>query len=562
MIEFDIWQWEPDTTAEPEITVANEASMASLSEAPDYIVWPWADPQITRRFRFTWITQADLALAKAFWAAKGGSAAAFLLPSWEREITLAGTPTPGQYLEVEGINWLASFPIHHPDGPGRYIYCHCPENGFWASRVVGAVDYTPSTTLLELETPLPWVPVDYAITGFLYVVRFADDEAEFVQFHPEIATAEFAFVSTRQRILKEEERTPVDGIFLEASRPLALGSAEPVEPPQYDMTVAYTWGPKNWRVYQNANYEEAWAGWLGTNSVRLGKFAPGEVAPPDDGLGFASPLFTGTLATTHLSLAFDQNGFEAFSWQSGPGVASVRRLVNGVIQTFTFPGFEPILFFNGNIAIEDRLLGESELVCYYRKPGYALLFARIMRDNFNIEYVAAQIPFIPVKLLDVIFDRDARTYSVRFVDVGWRTTLATSSPYPEPPPIPPDPFVPFALDPYYTASEVALYGRYQDSIVQVILEPDRAGSEAALTGDYTLSSNPGDLDRENSGAEASMYGLYQDSIVRVITTDPAQASVAIAPASNYSLGIASGGTMTEYPSASVSIAPLSSYSTT
>lgn len=570
MIEYDIWPHQPDTTGEPVQRVFTEADVLNIAQARAFITWPWPDPVRVLNFRFTFLTEPQTTAAKRFFSDKGGAAEAFLLPSWERDITLAADPAPGaQYLEVVGSNWLDSYPIHHPDGPGRYMFAFCPTNGFWASRIVEVSEASPTTTTLELETPIPWTPAADAIIGWLLVVRFTEDEQEWTQYSPNTATAEMSFTTTRQRILKEEEDQAADGIALEASAPLKFASAEVGEPPMSDMTVAYAYGPKNYRVTQNANYEQSWAGWVGTSTIRLGRYEPGDIEPPDDAEGFPCPLFaTGTAptTTTHLSLSFDQNGYEAFAWQHDATTAKIRRLVNGIIRTYTFPGIDPILFFNGSIAIEARLEGESEIVCYYRKPGYALLFARIMRDNFGIEYIAAGVPFIPIKLLDVIFDRDARNYTVRYVDVGWRTISLRSQNYPVPPPIPPDPYVAFYLDP--EEAPAALYispsSNYTDSIVRSPTIHEDAPAVLTITpaSNYEFASSPGFLDPEFSIGTLTIAdkSIYFDAVVKPPgIAESGAATLTIRTDSEYKNGIADGGLVAESGPATLTITSQSSY---
>lgn len=580
-IEYEIFQHEPDTSETPTARWMQASDVLNIATAPEFIAWPDSDPQQALTFRYTFDTRNPLLSAKDFFSRHGGSAVPFLLPSWERQITPAEIPTTGAVqVEVVGTDWLANYPVHHPDGPGRYAFVFDPVGGFHGFRITDAEPFTPSTSMLTIEQPLPFTPTEEAIWGWLYAVRFASDEAEWEHYHPQRATIQFSFITTRQRFTKDETAY-TEALEIYASLPLSQIIAEQGLPPAFRYDVAYATGPQNLRLNQSANFTQRWAAWFSTAGVRLGRFDDGEITPPDDTEGSPCDMFTGPVDSKHISLAFDQNGWECIAWQHDTTTAKLRKYTNGILTTYTWAGICPVMFYNGNIAIQDRLDGESDVFAYYMKPGQAILFARVQRNAFAIEYKAALLPLLPIYLISADHDLDAKIYNVTFIDSGWRVCRAVCEPYPDPPEIPPDPYVQLFLDDAaeFSASVVPLndgYGsQYQDGIVNAF--QGNEGQEAAAVGatlplsdvepydplskyESAGSLPPPELtDPMGLGIAVLSTSKYELGIMEALPPGEAAAvGVAILTAS-YTLAIADGGLVEEAAPLSISILPSSFY---
>lgn len=514
-IEYEIFDHEPDTSETPTARWMQAVDALALAPFRDFVAWPDEDPQRAYSYRFSFTERNPILAAKDFFSRHGGSAKPFLLPSWERDITPAEIPTAGALqIEVEGTDWLDSYPIHHPDGPGRYAFIFDVENGFHAFRITAAEPEAPTTTMLTIEQALPFTPSADALYGWLYVARFASDEAEWEHFAPQKCSIALGFITTRQRITKDETGN-ADGLEIYASQPIEEIEAAQGEPPLSRFDICEVVGPVNFRVAQNATFATEWAAWIATDGVRLAKIAAGTVTPPTTAYGFKSDLFSSAPATKHISLAFDQTGYEVIAWQHNDTTARIRKKTSGVVQTYEFTGNDPILFFNGTVAIEARLDGLSDVVCYYRKPGESVIFARYQRDAFDTEYKAAGVPFLPIALLKADFDDTARTFGVLYIDNGWRTCRTVCTPYPEPPPIPPDPYVTIELD----RDSVGVGGEITDlqdeyAIIEPPIIQEAAASAAGISDIESENVAPPPTDfTEEPGSAGSIADISYEVVI-------------------------------------------------
>lgn len=528
-IEFEIFQHEPDATESPTVRWMQAADALTVSPFREFIAWPDEDPQRAYTFRYSFTERNPLLAAKDFFSRHGGSAKAFLLPSWERDWTPAEIPAAGATeIEVEGSDWLDSYPIHHPDGPGRYAYIFDTENGFHAFRITAAAPAAPSTTLLTIEQALPFTPAADALYGWLHVARFAGDDAEWMHHAPQAATVEFGFITTRQRIVKDENGN-ADGLTIYASQPMNEVNAEQAEPPLSRFDICETLGPVNFRVSQFATFATEWSAWIATDGVRLGKYAAGTITPPTTGYGFLSDMFSSAPDTKHISLAFDQTGYEVIAWQHDTTTAKVRKKTSGVVTTYEFTGNDPVLFYNGTVAVDARLDGSSDVVCYYRKPGESIIFARYQRDAFGVEYKAAGVPFLPIALLKATFDDIARTFTVFYIDNGWRVCQTPCDAYPPPPTIPPDPYVTLELD-RDAVGVAAELPNFEDEYA--IIEPPTISEEAAAAASLSdfesenIAPPPTDFSEAPGGA-ASLSDIAYEVIISASAT-PQESAAALA----------------------------------
>lgn len=528
-IEFEIFQHEPDTTETPTVRWMQAADALTVSPFREFMAWPDEDPQRAYSFRYSFTERNPLLSAKDFFSRHGGSAKAFLLPSWERDWTPAEIPAAGAVeIEVEGTDWLDTYPIHHPDGPGRYAFIFDTTHGFHAFRITAAVPEGPGTTMLSIEQALPFTPTAEALYGWLYVARFAGDDAEWQHYAPHRATIQIGFITTRQRIVKDENGN-ADGATIYASQPIMEVDALQGEPDFARFDVAYQWGPVNLRITQSATFATRWAAWIASDGVRLLKNATdGDIFPPDTSQGFLCDLFTAAPATDRISLAFDQTGYEVIGWQHDATNIKVRKKTGAVITTYTFAGKDPVLFFNGIVAIADRLDGDSDVVCYYRKPGESVIFARYQRDNFGIEYKAAGVPFLPILLLFADHNEADRTFSVHYIDNGWRQCSAVCNAYPEPPEIPPDPYV--SLEIFEAVEAAASLLDCQDEYA--IIEPpailESAAAEAMISDFESENVAPPPTDFSEPTSAAASLGDIAYEVVIVSSAPPQEEAGALA----------------------------------
>ena len=130
-------------------------------------------------------------------------------------------------------------------------------------------------------------------------------------------------------------------------------------------------------------YETRWMAVLDGGLVYYGRVDGALVQAP---LGlFPTPLPD---TATHIALSFDANARPAFAYEV-EGTIYVRRYVAEVPTTYSWPGTNPCLFFNGILNYVDT---DTDVVCYYLSVEGGSLYARFQRENFGTENLVIEDP--------------------------------------------------------------------------------------------------------------------------------------------------------------------------
>lgn len=141
-------------------------------------------------------------------------------------------------------------------------------------------------------------------------------------------------------------------------------------------------GPENFAVPDWPDqYFTRWVLWRASDGVRYAKATPGFV--PADGAGTLSGLFDGDLDYTALSGGFDQNGRLVVAVQRAAGEIELRRFQAGNPTAFTWSGFSPRVWYNGELEYE---VSNTDVVCFYLPEAGDKILVRVQRDNYGIEY--------------------------------------------------------------------------------------------------------------------------------------------------------------------------------
>lgn len=435
MIEFDIWTHVPDFTTNPKEARVGRPDIIAISNAPEFISFPESRVERILVFGFAWDVVRDWTLAKQFWSEKGGRAEVFLLPSWQRDLTPVAMPTAGAYeITVNHADYAAAFlSTTRRDEVGRYIFAYDSTNGLQVLKALSAAVVTGGSTITT-EQAFAFTPEREAIIGFALLVRFDDDETDWQSLDPSHVRTELTFRTTRESTLTADDGELLEGV----ARYQSLGFSvfeQTVEATPVRHNVAEVLGPLNRGISQNGTYSVLWAGWPSTSGMRLLKNAtPGAIVPPNEVDGSPSSYFTAAITTEHVTLAFDQTAYEVFAWHSAANVITLKSYVT----TLSFAGFAPSLFYNGQVNIQARIDGLTDVVCYYLKKGSSGLWARFQRDNFATEYLLGGYPTRPFYLLNHTVD--GLVHSMIAIDEGYRK-MRLDATYPAQPAPLPDPYV-------------------------------------------------------------------------------------------------------------------------
>lgn len=508
MIEYDIWTHVPDFTTNPREARAGHLDVQNFANAPEFVSFPETRVERLMYFSFAWDVVRDFTLAKQFWAEKGGRAEVFLLPSWQRNLTPVSLPASGSYtLTVTHADYASAYlTTTRRDEIGRYVYIWDSTNGLQVLKVLSAAVVTGGSKL-TFESPLTFTPFAECFIGFAMLARFDADETQWTHFDPTHVRVDLTFRTVRESIV-----TPATGALTDASdqyQSLGFRSyAQTVEATPLRFNVSEVLGPLNRGLSQNSTYSVLWAAWPSVSGFRMLKNAtPGSITPPDETQGTPSTYFSTAITTEHVSMAFDQTGYEVFAWHS----ATNRITLKSFTVSITFDGFAPQLFYNGQVNVAARIAGTTDVVCYYLKKGSAALFARFQRDNYATEYILGGYPTRPFYL--VTHSVSGLVHSMYAIDEGYRK-MRLDATYPAQPDPLPDPYVilPIPGDAVgVSASWADLRDEY--GIVSAIIADAVAGDASVADVENAYVAPPPTNFTEAQGADASVADIAYDLII-------------------------------------------------
>lgn len=446
-LEHPTFGFIPDFTSPPRFGIATNHDRSALGQARQTVSFPQRRPDYIFAHRFAIETEFEIQQLKEFFRERAGRAHPFFLPSWRRDLTLAVASVDEGDKQIPILSANEDYEATHLDGTdpdhyGRTLYFWKDGEEIWTERVIRVLPGAEAgQEILDLDTPLPFDIDDRTWIGWAHLVRFAEDTLEWMHYLPSAAETDITFRATRhanqnQLYVELEQHDQYGQLgFIEAT--VAPGEILPVT-----TRVAYAYGPTTLHNSQDGPYAITWAVWPADDGVRIRK-APDPIWLPYNA-GSLSILFDDPIETDHIALAFDQNAYEVVAYQKDDETIECRRFFNTAVEIVEWAGQDPILQFNG-LLDQDLETGETDVVCYYIKPGSNALWMRFQRDNFETEYLAALLPGRPLMLKRAYFeyseDQSAGTLKVEFVDAGYRVGVLSSALYPDPPPPPVPPFV-------------------------------------------------------------------------------------------------------------------------
>lgn len=450
-LQFPLLTHVPDFSRAPGRATSTQHHRLNLSTARDTVAFPQTRPDILFTFRFTFVEALAIQQFKEFFRARAGRTWAFFLPSWRRDLTLAGPVTAGNK-QIEILSPLEDYEATHltdtdPDHYGRFVFFFRDGEDPWASDVIRVLPGTSAgQEILDLDLELPWDIDDKTVVGWCHLVRFMDDQLTWKHWTNAIAEMETGFRATRRSNQNVAEYA-IEQVDQYGQLGFVSARLEPGEVLPVTNRVGYGLGPDTLHNTQDDPYRINWAVYSDVDGmVRVRKAIP----PANETIwlpqvsGTLSILFDDPVTTDHYSLAFDQNAYEVIAYQKATDTIECRRFFNLAVETVEWTGRDPALQYNA-LLDATLLTGDTDVCCYYLKEDDNRLFMRVQRDNFAVEYIVALLPSRPIALKRAYFDYDeseaAGVLKVEYLDAGLRVCTLSSAQYADPPPPPVPPYV-------------------------------------------------------------------------------------------------------------------------
>jgi hypothetical protein len=487
----------------------------TLAASAGFVAFP---QQQTDRFfshLFTGVTKGEIVQVKEFFRERGGRTHPFYLPSWRNDVDVQGTVAAGVnqiVIPLVGDGYAAE---HLDDTPedhfGRQLYFWMPGSGVTGERILRTIPVDDDFEILELVEPLPFeYDPSKGLCGWAYLARFMEENLTWSHPSPDVATTTLRFRCIRGWNGITQENFVGGADQYGSNKFTSLRQVQQLTEPITNR-VAYAPGPFNLRYVQEEPYSQQWAAYPGEFRVMLYQ-GDDEIWLPA-AVGAPSVLFSGTVVTDHITLAFDQNSSEVIAYQKADGVTiEVRQLFNGELEVVTFEGQDPLLIFN-YLVDGDLETGDTDVVLYYMKPGRNLLYWRFQRENFGTERICCQLAGKPIALKRTWVDADAELHKLEYLDAGFRSATLSS---PALPPIPPP--ITHHLRIFSEAMDslaLSVGGNYLPVEVPVDYSPEAmAGMTLELWGSYDSLLVFRDIGNEAmSGLSLSLTGAYTSAIV-------------------------------------------------
>ena len=426
-MDYPLFTYLPDFSKMPMRRTSVAVDVLNIAAAKQWLNWPDTQPQTVTQWTFSGETDTERAQFTGMFEAMGGRAGHFLMPSYDRDLTLAALPAfEDTTITLEGSGYGAAYlGDSYPDRDGRYVFILCPKNGVHITRVLQSQN-SGETSILTVEQFIPWDVEAGAMIGFARICRFEVDELEMEYGNEQHWSTSIATRTVRIRTDATRDIKLTDGVAHLLWKPLTDCHQELKTAARTVYNYCFALGPVAYATPQSGRPASTWAAWVGTDGVYLAKRSTLNPFTITDGDGTLSRLTDKAIRAAHLSLAFDENCNEVIAFsRRDETMIEIRGLVSDVVTKWTFEGFSPQLFQFWTIDNEAYDLIDAEIVCIYAKRGQAGLFGRFESEDFATEHLLGSFPNVPLRIEAI--EIDGTDLSIICIDDSHREMVLRAS---------------------------------------------------------------------------------------------------------------------------------------
>ena len=199
----------PDFSVAPARGFIDERSAAGMSNALEFIEWPWKEPQ--RTFGYAYVIRApELEAFRQLLEDLGGRHLAGYVPTWEKDLTpIADIAANDLSFNIvkSTAGYAADFLVDdREDTPGRVLYLwDAAQTVAHIVRIVRVFDAGGGNETVELEKPVPFaVTRESGFVGWAYVCRPSSDDNAFDHLTPGDLRTQLSFKQQRHHVDREE----------------------------------------------------------------------------------------------------------------------------------------------------------------------------------------------------------------------------------------------------------------------------------------------------------------------------------------------------------------------
>lgn len=211
---------QPHFASPPKPKATREFGMVAIAQAPRYAAFHGL--QVIHTFHFDFLVHDNLRDIEDFFSLHRGKLSTFWLPSWHGEIVPASSILIGaDELEIEPMDYddLLS---NQAVGFGEHVFLLHREGDLHVSRVLSAAAGDPEVLTLATPVARDFLTGEF-IAGFLYHVRFLNDELELSFSGAGQLETTLAFQEVPNVLTVETVATPSDGGTLTGAGSYGIG---------------------------------------------------------------------------------------------------------------------------------------------------------------------------------------------------------------------------------------------------------------------------------------------------------------------------------------------------
>lgn len=388
LIAYEVLTVQPDFSEAPQIGIEDDRDLVQSPGGRAFAAWADRTDRVAR-FAFQTHTAEEWRILREFFDRLGGRAVAFYLPSWQHDFELAEDAEPGAMnLKLAGHWYADNVTENRPDTLGRVIFT-LNHLGQFSAHLVTSFGEDGADDVVGLYEPIS-NPLEAGRTmvGFCYLARLTDDTVDSEHLSVDHARMVVGFrniTHTRRVDQAESAAGPAVG-SMNANEDIVASDADPLYPETRTTEAA---GPQVYAIPQTENFDSPWEAAVVGNSV--------SVTGPD-GFQFSTPLYNGTTAPQHISMAFSPASREVIAWELQESRSRVAwRDSEGAVTRRSFDGISPVLY--NTFAIDSTVAaGDATVAVFYLKPQDATIYCRLLAEDFATERRYCVSPLAPLRL--------------------------------------------------------------------------------------------------------------------------------------------------------------------
>lgn len=250
---YQLLDVEPDFSSAPQVRVSRLFDQVNIGPGPEVYSFRGKRVQHVIHHSYTLQSRVEFDALYQFWNARKGRWQGFAVPSWHGELNPAANLLTGNAaLSIDAVDYANVYGPDTSDLPalGNWVFLLHQDGTLWTPQVLSVAGTSPEILTLGENAAKDWNVGEY-ILGFVYFVRFLNDELEFTYQGENVSTCELAMSEFLDVVAEDDVKgdPPIEGIaFYDEFDTLTTGQTENMNR-GYGWLAAWTTPPGGYAAY-------------------------------------------------------------------------------------------------------------------------------------------------------------------------------------------------------------------------------------------------------------------------------------------------------------------------